>query len=169
MFIHHKYKTNMKNFKDVLKSDYKIVLYGIDPEYDEDYIVETLYAQNLAKVRRIMLVPYVDIEDGEVYMSAYIEMHAWNTCEYATNFIKMLQNCPENCCLYLYHYHNLKWPVCLIDDVNIVFNLGYNKVKSTYYNLEYYKNINWDLESNTMELVKAEFIAKQCADDVLNS
>jgi hypothetical protein len=50
-----------------------------------------------------------------------------------------------------------------------VFELGYAKIESIYYGLEYYENIDWTAESETMELVKAEFIAKQCAENVLNN
>jgi hypothetical protein len=161
----------MKNFKDVLinynQMDYKIAIYGIDTEYDEDYIVQTLYVQHIAKVKIIILLPYVNIDDGETYNVAYIEMHEWNTCEYATSFIEMIKQCHRGC-LYLYHYYNLGWPVNLIDNINIAYELGYEKVNSIYYSVEYYKNINWNEESNTMELVKAEFIAKQCAENVLH-
>ena len=173
----------MKNFKEALNNnskkdysakkdytvkDYKIAIYNIDFEYDEDYVVQTLYIQHIAKVKRIIMIPYVNIDDGEVYKVAYIDVHEWNTDEYARNFIKMMKHCPEGYSLYLYHYYNLGWPVTLIHDTDIVFEMGYDKINSTYYSLEYYKNIDWDEESDTMELVKAEFIAKQCAENVLD-
>lgn len=151
-----------------MNKNYKIVLYGIDPQYDDDYVVQTLYVQHIAKVKRIILIPYVNIEDGEVYMSAYIDMYEWNNCKYSRDFIKMLKKCPNEFSLYLYHYYNLAWPVALIEDTDIVYELGYDKINSIHYSLEYYKNINWNEMSNTMEIVKAEFIAKQCAENVLD-
>ena len=62
------------------------------------------------------------------------------------------------------------WPVRLITNTDVVFNLGYTKILATYYNLKHYddKNINWDNDSETMALVKTEFIAKQCAENVLD-
>jgi hypothetical protein len=86
-------------------------------------------------------------------------------------FIKILESpLPPGREVYLYHYNNLGWPVKLITNTDIVFNLGYTKTIATYYSLDHYdnKNIDWDNDSDTMALVRAEFIAKQCAENILD-
>jgi hypothetical protein len=161
--------TSNNSSNNLYNKNYKIVIHGIDPEYTSDYIIEILYIQHIAMVKRIILVPYVSNEDGCVYMSAYIDVHKWYECQHAREFIKMIKYCPVGYSLLLYHYINLGWPVQLIQNTDSVFELGYAKIESIYYGLEYYENIDWTAESETMELVKAEFIAKQCAENVLNN
>ena len=154
-----------------LLKKYKLCIYNIDPNYSTDYIIEVLYIQNIAKVSRIIIVPYVSQYDGEMYMTAYIDLHEWNNNEYAEGFIKILESpLPHGREVYLYHYNDLGWPVKLITNTDIVFNLGYTKITATHYNLEHYddKNINWDNDSEIMALVRAEFISKQCAENVLD-
>lgn len=152
-----------------LLKKYKLCIYNIDPNYSTDYIIEVLYIQHIAKVSRIITVPYVNEYDGEVYMTAYIDVHEWNNNDYAQGFIKMLESpLPHGMQVYLYHYNNLGWPVKLITNTDIVFNLGYTKITATYYNLEHYNNIDWDNDSETMALVRTEFIAKQCAENILD-
>jgi hypothetical protein len=153
-----------------LLKKYKLVIYNIDPDYSTDYIIEVLYIQNIAKVSRIILIPYIDQYNGEAYNSAYIDLHEWNNNEYAEGFIKMLESpLPYRKEVYLYHYNNLGWPVRLITNTDVVFNLGYTKIVIIHYSLEHYddKNIDWDNDSETMALVRAEFIAKQCAENIL--
>jgi hypothetical protein len=154
-----------------LLKKYKLIIYNIDPNYSTDYIIEVLYIQYIAKVSRIILIPYFNQYDGEMYMTAYIDLHEWNNDEYAQGFIKMLESpLPYGQEVYLYHYNNLGWPVRLATNIDIAFNLGYTKTIATYYSLEHYnnKNVDWDNDSETMALVKAEFIAKQCAENVLD-
>jgi hypothetical protein len=154
-----------------LLKKYKLFIHNIDPNYSTDYIIEVLYIQNIAKVSRIITVPYTSQYDGKMYMNAYIDVHEWNNNEYSQEFIKMLESpLPYGKEVYLYHYNNLGWPVRLITNTDIVFNLGYTKTIATYYSLEHYdnKNVDWDNDSETMALVRAEFISKQCADNVLD-
>jgi len=154
-----------------LSKKYKLIIYNIDPLYTEDYIIEVLYIQHIAKVNRIILVPYVSLYDGEMYNTAYIDVHEWNDDEYAKGFIKMLESpIPYGKEVYLYHYNNLGWPVTLTNDTDIAFNLGYTKTTVIYYSLEHYNNKNedWDNDSEIMALVRSEFIAKQCAENILD-
>jgi hypothetical protein len=154
-----------------LLKKYKLVIYNIDPNYSTDYIIEVLYIQHIAKVSKIIIVSYFDQYDGEIYNSAYIDVHEWNNNKHAQGFIKMLESpLPYGKEVYLYHYNNLGWPVRLITKTNIVFNLGYTKNIATYYNLEHYndKNVDWDNNSETMALIRTEFIAKQCAENILD-
>lgn len=159
-----------QNQLNLLKK-YKLCINNIDPNYRTDYIIEVLYIQYIAKVSRIITVPYISQYDGEMYMSAYIDVHEWNNNEYAHDFIKMLETpLPYGKEVYLYHYNNLGWPVKLITNTDIVFKLGYTKTIATYYSLEHYdnRNIDWDNNSETMALVRTEFIAKQCSENVLD-
>lgn len=152
-------------------ANYKLIIYNIDPSYTSDYIIEVLYIQHLAKVKRIILVPYTSDYDGEEYLSAYIDVYRWNTNEYAMGFIQFLENSiSDKYCVYLYHYQNLGWPVMLTYDTDVAFNLGYTKTIVTYYSLEHYKNKteDWDNDSEMMSIVRSEFIAKQCAENVLD-
>lgn len=154
-----------------LSKNYKLIIYNIDPLYTADYIIEVLYIQRIALVSRIILVPYVSPYDGEMYNNAYIDVHEWINNEHSQGFIKMLQSpLPYGKEVYLYHYNDLGWPVRLIDDTDIAFNLGYTKTTVIYYSLEHYNNKNkdWDNDSETMALVRAEFIAKQCAENILD-
>lgn len=139
-------------------------MYGINPEHDADYIAQTFYVQRLGIVKRIIMVPYVNSYNGETYLSAYIDFHKWNNRSYARHFIKMLKNQPQ---IYLYHYFNLGWPVSLTDNTDSILNLKNGKIICTNYSQEYYKQINWSEESSTFNLVRAEFIANQCAESVL--
>ena len=154
-----------------LLKKYKLMIHNIDPNYSTDYIIEVLYIQHIAKVSRIITVPYVNEYDGEIYMNAYIDVHEWYNNKHAQGFLKILESpLPPGREVYLYHYNNLGWPVKLITNTDIVFNLGYTKTIVTYYSLDHYdnKNIDWDNNSETMALVRAEFIAKQCAENVLD-
>lgn len=149
----------------------KLIIYNIDPIYTTDYIIEVLYIQHIAKVSRIILVPYISKYDGEEYLSAYIDVHEWNNNEYAQGFIQLLKSLSvsKNYCVYLYHYNDLKWPVVLTYDTNVAFNLGHTKTIAVHYSLEHYKNKteDWDNDSDMMDIVRNEFIAKQCAENVL--
>lgn len=150
---------------------YKLVIYNIDTIYTTDYIIELLYIQHIAKVSRIILIQYVNSYDGEMYNTAYIDLHEWNDNEYTQGFIKILESpLPHGMEVYLYHYNNLGWPVRLITNTDDAFNLGYTKTIATYYSLEHYNNKNedWDNDSEIMALVRNEFIAKQCAENVLD-
>jgi hypothetical protein len=162
---------SLTSFQLNLLKKYKLVIYDIDPNYSTDYIIEVLYIQHIAKVSRIILVPYISPYDGEMYNVAYVDLYEWNNNEYAQEFIKMLESpLPYGKEVYLYHYNNLGWPVRLITNTDMVFNLGYPKIVAIYYSLKYYndKNEDWDNDSETMALVRSEFIAKQCAENILD-
>jgi hypothetical protein len=159
-----------KSQYDLLKK-YKLMIYNIDPVYTADYIIEVLYILRIAKVSRIITVPYISQYDGEMYMTDYIDVHEWNKHNYAQEFIKMLESpLPHRKEVYLYHYNNLGWPVRLITNSNIVFKLEDTNKVETYYNLKYYddKNINFDNNSEMMAIIRTEFISKQCAENILN-
>ena len=154
------------------EQNHKLIIFGIDPAYETDYIIETLYNQHIGNVSRIICVPYINLGNGELYMCAYVDFHRWYNNRYVKGFLKMLKSpCPKEIDVHLYHYGNLGWPVRLIEDTNVVFNLGYTKINITHYNKNHYSNSNInpnDDDSDTMALVKTEFMAKQCAENVLD-
>jgi hypothetical protein len=144
----------------------KLVISKIATIYDEEYIIEVLYKQNIGKVERIIMIPYISPDDGEIYMTAYINMYYWNNGNYARGFLEALLIQYQLCLdVHLYHFNDLYWTVRLTTNTDIAFNIPCDKRIVCHYSEKYYDTLNWNTDSRWY--VNSEFISRRSAEMIL--
>lgn len=67
-----------------------IIISFIDSDITSEYIANVLWRQNIAKVSKILLIPY--LKNANVLQIAYVDIALWCDSEAAYNFVQRLKN-----------------------------------------------------------------------------
>jgi len=70
-----------------------LMIASVESQYTSEYIANVFWRNDIAKVSKITLIPY--LKNSQIYNIAYITIEKWCETEPAYNFIKYL-NSPEN-------------------------------------------------------------------------
>lgn len=152
-----------------------LYIYHVDLIYDVDYIMSTIYDQQLAKVKKVTLVPYKSNIDGQMYYEAYVDIMEWYDTEYVDGFLDLL-NCKldPNYDVYLYHYNDEWWPVkpVYVRPTNIIENISKTYDTSYYNQVDIENKINDEIEVNLDRsdvewLTMSYYLSKKCAESIL--
>ena len=83
-----------------------IMIQHIDEQYTCEYIANALWYQQLARVSKITMVPYLS-NSGRSYFTAYVLIDCWCETEAAYGFIQRL--CDQNREARIMHYDEEWW------------------------------------------------------------
>jgi len=76
-----------------------VMIANLASKFSQKHIVDVFWKQNIAKVNRITLIPF--IKNGEIYNIAYLTILEWCDNEAAYNFIQSLKNPNRETRIYL--------------------------------------------------------------------
>lgn len=121
-----------------------LMIKEVESQYTQEYIAKTFWNQNVAKVSKVTLIPY--IKNSKKYSIAYININEWFDSEAAYNFIQRLNDSTKEARL-VYMDDNW-WPVEINTHNNGNINVGIFTVN---FDTVYWKGFESDSNSECDE------------------
>lgn len=124
-------------------------------QYTAEYIANIFWSQGIAKVKSIVLTPY--LYNSSFYQTAYIHIDSWCDSEIAYNFIKRLQDKQKT--TRIVHHVDDWWPVKINTmEANTIMKLyQYSGKNLTTFEESYYqKYTNTETETYTNKETNAD-------------
>lgn len=141
-----------------------IVISHIDAQYTHEYVANLFWNQQLARIKKIALVPYRKDKcvSGKLYFRAYILIDSWCETEAAYGFISRLHN--NSIETRIMYQDEEWWTVSINEDP-----YEYEDIYTLTFDRDYFEEMNYEDSSSDEDYEPDAFYPQEFDLDTLNN